>query len=92
MRDYWEQKKEIERLFNAPKYRALKLSAFIIGCLDVAALLAVVILFDDISDQAKQIIKGCVGVGAIIFVVLVAILTYKVYSDYFRNRYNRPDK
>ncbi len=83
MRDYFHHRDEINRLLNAPKYRRLKYSALIVIAVAIAAQIATIIWLDVIPSRTILFIRGCVGVAAIVFVVLVAILAYKVYSEYF---------
>ena len=83
MNNYWQFKDDINRLYNAPKHRGLKYSALIVIGLIILAQIAMIIWRNDISDHTKSFIQGCIGLGAIVFVILVAIWTYKVFSEYF---------
>jgi hypothetical protein len=48
------------------------------------------ILFDDFYRfMFVNIQTGSIGLGALIFVILVAILAYRVYAEYFRSRYDK---
>ena len=76
---------DINKLFNAPKYRSLKYSALIVIGIAIAALFAMIIWIDTIPHRTLLFIRGCVGLCALIFVILVAVLTYRVYSEYFKN-------
>lgn len=89
MNDYWQQRDYINRLFKSPKHRPLKYSALTFIGIAIAAQIALIIWSEDIPMQAKLIIRGGVGVCAIIFIILVAIITYRVYSDYFRSKYDK---
>lgn len=84
MNNYWQFKDDINRLYNAPKYRGLKYASFIVIALVILAQIAMIIWRDDIPDRTKLFIQGCIGSGAIIFVILIGIWTYKVFSEYFR--------
>lgn len=87
MNNYWQFKDDINRLYNAPKHRGLKYAAFIVIGLVILAQIAMIIWMGDISERTKLFIQGCIGLGAIIFVILIAIWSYKVYSEYFRGRH-----
>lgn len=91
MQDYWQHKEGINRLFNAPKHRSLKYSAIVVICLVILTQLATIFWQNNISYRTLLWIRGFVGLCALIFVVLVAILCYRVYSDYFKNR-NKPSQ
>lgn len=77
---------EINNLFNARKYRPLKYSALAVIGIAIAATFAMIFWIDEIPSRTMLFIRGCVGLCALIFVILVAMLTYRVYSDYFRNQ------
>ena len=83
MNNYWQFKDDINRLYNAPNYRGLKYGAFIVIGLVILAQIAMIIWRNDITEPTKSFIQGCIGLGAIIFVVLIGIWAYKVFSAYF---------
>lgn len=83
MTNYWQFKDNINRLFNTPKHRGLKYASFIVIALVILAQIAMIIWRNDVSGHTKSFIQGCIGVGAIIFVVLIGIWAYKVFSEYF---------
>lgn len=84
MNNYWQYRDDINRLFSAPKHRCLKYASFIVIALVILTQIAMIIWLDDIPDRTKLFIRGCIGLVAIIFVILVAIWAYKVFSEYFR--------
>lgn len=86
MNDYWRHKEEIDRRFNAPENRRLKYAAFAVIGAVIAAQIALIFFLDDISERTRLFVQGCIGLGAIVFVVLMVVLTYRVYSDYFHSR------
>ena len=90
MNNYWEHRDEINRLFNAPQHRPLKYTAFAVIVLCIAAQIALIIWNDDISEHAKLFTQGCIGVGAVVFVILAGIWTYRVFADYFHQQYGNP--
>jgi uncharacterized membrane protein YcjF (UPF0283 family) len=89
MNSYRQHHDEINRLFNAPKHKRFKYAALIVICTVIVAQFSMIIWSDAISERTKLLIQGCIGLGAIIFVILVAILAYRVYSEYFRSRYDK---
>ncbi len=88
MSSYREQRDEINRLFNAPQHRKLKYVSLMLIGLGIIAEIAMIIWFDDIPDRSKILIRGCIGICAILFVILVTILAYRVFSEYFRGKPN----
>ena len=89
MRDNRNSRQELNRLFKEPKYRPWKYSAYTVIGLVLATQLLMLIFYDEISYRTRLFMEGCIGLCAIIFVILIAILYYKLYSDYYRNKYNR---
>ncbi len=89
MKGYWQNKKDINQLFNAPQFRKLKYTALIVIAIVIVDQHAMVFLLEHIPYKTMLFLRGCVGVGAVIFVILVAILVYKAYSEYFHDRYSQ---
>ncbi len=89
MKDYWQNKQDINRLFDAPQFRKLKYAALIVIGIVIAVQFAMINWLEHIPYKTMLFLRGCVGAGAIVFVILAAILAYKVYSEYFRDRFNK---
>lgn len=54
----------------------------------VAIVLMMVMIFwmDDLSWKMMLFMRGCAGVCAVIFVILVGILVFRVNSSYWRDK------
>jgi uncharacterized membrane protein YidH (DUF202 family) len=91
MNKYRQHHQDINQLFNAPKHRRLTYIALLVIGVVIAAQLAMAIRVDDISEQTRLIIQGCSSLGAIVFVILVGVIAYRVFSEYFRSKYDRND-
>ncbi len=89
MKGYRQKKQDINQVLKAPKYRKLKNAALIAIAIVIALQLAMIIWLKHIPYKTLLFLRGCVGIGALLFVILVAILVYKAYSDYFNNKYNK---
>ena len=87
MNNYWRFKDDVTRLYNAPEYRRLKYAAIIVIGLVILAQIAMIIWRDDISERTRLFIQGSSGLGAIVFVILIAVWSYKVFSEYFGARH-----
>lgn len=81
-----EERAELNRLFNAPTNKRLKYSAFVVIAITIALLLSMIIWMEGLSPSAILVMRGCAGLGAIIFVLLVGILTYRVNKQHILNR------
>lgn len=83
-----QERAELNRLYNAPANKRLKSWALVVIAISIALMLAMIIWMEDLSATSILIMRGCAGLGAIIFVVLVGILTYRVNSQHIQNRNN----
>lgn len=84
-----QERAELNRLYTAPTNKRLKYCALVVIAITIALLLAMIIWMEDLSATSMIIMRGCAGLGAIIFVVLVGILTYRVNSQHIQNRNNK---
>lgn len=84
-----QERAELNRLYNASTNKRLKYSAIVVIAVAIALMLSMIIWMDDLSETSILIMRGCAGLGAIIFVVLVGILTYRVNSQHIQNRNNK---
>lgn len=79
-------KEETDRLYRTRVKRRLKyIALFVIG-IAILLLFATIFLHDSISWTMMMIMRGCAGACAIVFVILVAILVYRVNSAYIRGK------
>lgn len=81
-----EERVELNRLYNAPANKRLKYSAFVVIAITIALLLSMIIWMENLSTTALLVMRGCAGVGATIFVILVGILSYRVNKQHINNR------
>ncbi|MCM1139654.1 MAG: hypothetical protein NC453_13880 [Muribaculum sp.] len=81
-----EERAELNSLYNAPANKRLKYSAFVAIAITIALLFSMIIWMDNLSPSAILVMRGCAGLGAIIFVALVGILTYRVNKQHIQNR------
>lgn len=93
MSNYFEKKekfnKERERYYKEKNNLRLKYAAFISIAISIALLLMIIFLGSAIYKTTMLFMRGCAGVFALIFFVLVVILTYRVNVAYFKDRANR---
>ena len=73
MRKFLQRKNEIDELYNAPQNRRLKYSAIAVIAVAVLLLLSMLIWIDKIPVKAMLFMRGCAGLGALIFVILIGI-------------------
>ena len=80
------QQKELDKNYREKTNLRLKYAAVISITIAVILMIAMVIWLDGISAGMLLFMRGCAGLFAIIFVVLVAILVYRVNASYLRDK------
>ena len=73
---------ELKKLYNKPANLKLKHIAVCIIGVAIAILISMIFLVDKVSWQLLYFMRRCVGVLAIIFVIIVTALVYHVNRDY----------
>ncbi len=89
MNKYLQEREELNNLYDAPENRRLKYCAITIIALVIILLLSMTIWIDKISTTGILIMRGCAGLGAIAFVIIVGILSYHVNKQHISNRKNK---
>ncbi len=77
-----ERNRRMQELYNAPANRCLKRVALLVIAVVIVLLLSMVFLLDHISPRMLLLMRGCSGLGALVFVVLVGVLVYRVNKAY----------
>lgn len=81
-----QQRAELEKLYQTSANLRLKYSALGVMAIGFVLLLIMIFCVDHLSHTTVLIMRGCVGLCAIVFFILCAILIYRVNSSYWRNR------
>lgn len=74
-------REELKKLYNKPANLRLKHIVLCVIGVAIAILISMIFLVDKVSWQLLAVMRGCVGVLAIIFVIIVAVLVYRVNRD-----------
>lgn len=83
-------REELKKLYNTPANLRLKHIALCVIGVAIAILISMIFLVDKVSWQLWYFMRGCAGVLAIIFVIIVTALVYRVNRDYITG--DRRDK
>ena len=75
-------REELRKLYNAPANLRLKRMTLCVVGVAIAIMISMIFLLDKVSWQLLYFMRGCAGVLAIVFVVIVAILVYRVNCAY----------
>lgn len=73
---------EIKKLYNAPANLRLKHIALCVIGAAIVIMISLVFLVDKVSWRVLYILRGVAGVLAIAFVIIVAVLVYRVNRSY----------
>lgn len=87
-----ERAQEINKLYNSRKNQRLRAIASLSVVLGIILMAVAAIFIDRLSWQMVFFLRGCAGLCAIIFVVLIGIAVYRANSQYMRNRWDPPHK
>lgn len=79
-------REELKKLYNTPTNLRLKNIALCVIGVAIAIMISLIFLMDIISMQLLAVMRGCAGVLAIIFVIIVAVLVYRVNSAYIAGK------
>lgn len=82
-------REELRKLYNAPANLRLKRIALCVIGVAIAMMISMIFLVDKVSWQLLYFMRGCAGVLAIVFVVIVAVLVYRVNCAYISKERDR---
>ncbi len=82
LKTYHMDREELKKLYNTPANLRLKHIALCVIGMSIAILISMIFLVDKASWQLLAVMRGCAGVLAIIFVIIVAVLVYRVNNAY----------
>lgn len=90
MTNYFE-KREHWKEDRKPYYRQktnlrLKYAALTSISISIILLVSMIFLLDNLSDAVYLFLRGCTGLFALIFGILIAILEYRVNAAFFKNK------
>ena len=73
-------REELRKLYNAPANLRLKRIALCVIGVAIAMMISMIFLLDKVSWQLLYFMRGCAGILAIVFVIIVAVLVYRVFK------------
>ncbi len=80
------RQKELDKYYREKTNLRLKYAAVTSITIAIILMTVMAICIDSISAKMLLFMRGCAGLFAIIFVVLVAILVYRVNASYLRDK------
>lgn len=82
LKAYHMDREELKKFYNTPANLRLKHIAICVIGVAIAILISMIFLVDKVSWQLWYFMRGCAGVLAIIFVIIVTVLVYRVNRAY----------
>ena len=94
-----KEKEEWHKIINSPINRKLKYTALSFISVSIVLLIIILLWFETLSQKTYLIMRGCSGLFAIIFAIIVTIYLYRIntafhnqkYRIYHENRDNEKD-
>lgn len=86
--NYYRDKRnnEIKKLYNSPANKRLRFWALASISVSIVLVLAMIIWIDKLEYKLLMFMRGCTGLFAIFFVILSAILVYRVNKEHIDKR------
>lgn len=75
-------REELKKIYNKPANLRLKHIVLCVIGVAITLLISMIFLMDNVSWQLWYFMRGCAGVLAIIFVIIVTVLVYRVNRAY----------
>lgn len=86
MERHKQEFKSRDEFYATPTNRRLKYVAISIISVAIAIFVALIIWYDAISPKLYLFMRGCAGLCAIVFVILVTIIVYRVNHEFINQR------
>ena len=81
------EKEDRNKIAQLPANRKLKYLALAIISVSIVLLLVMLIWFESLSREAFLIMRGCAGLFAILFAIIVTIYLYRINKTFNKQRY-----
>lgn len=92
MANYLENKrkheKKLEKYYQEKSNMRLKYAALASISISIILMLIMIFCLDCLTKSQYLIIRGCTGLFAVIFAILLTILIYRVNTSYHKEKYN----
>ena len=82
-----KEKEELNKIAQLPTNRKLKYLALFFISIGIILFLIMIIWFDDLSRDAILTMRGCAGLSAIFFAIIVTIYLFRINSAHHKQRY-----
>ena len=83
-----QQREAMEKLYNTPSNLRLKYAAIAFIAVTIAIFMVMIFWNAEISPRVYLFLRGCAGLCALVFAILLGILVYRVNSAYIKQRWS----
>ena len=87
LEDIYKEKEDKEKIAQLSSNKKLKYLAIGTGVVTIAILIVILACYDILSLVMMLVLRGCVGLCAIIFVIIIAIYCYRLNVTYSNEKY-----
>ena len=87
LEDIYKEKQDKERIAQQPFIKKLKYLALFFISIGIALILTNLIWLETFSTTVILVLRGCEGICAIIFVIIVGIYMHKINTTYNKQRF-----
>ena len=82
----YKEKTEINKIAQLPVNRKYKYIAIVFGIIAIVLLIIMIFGLDSFSLTAFIVLRGCVGLFAILFLIFVGYYLYRVYYSFYKQK------
>ena len=90
--DIYKEKEEKEKIAQLPSIRKLKYLALFFISICIALILTNIKWLETFSTTVILVLRGCAGICAIIFLIIVGIYMHKINTIYHEQRFRNKQR
>ena len=92
LEDIYKEKQDKERIAQQPSIKKLKYLALFFISIGIALILTNIIWLETFSTTVILVLRGCAGICAIIFLIIVGIYMHKINTIYHEQRFRNKQR
>ena len=86
-----KEKEAKRKIAQLPNNRKLKYLALFFISIGIVLFIIMLIWYDSLSRESLLVMRGCAGLFAILFVIVISFYLYRINIAYYKQMY-RPNK
>ena len=92
LEDIYKEKQDKERIAQQPSIKKLKYLALFFISIGIALILTNIIWLETFSTTVILVLRGCAGICAIVFLIIVGIYMHKINTIYHEQRFRNKQR